>query len=42
MELLENNIEKHINIMKDGLNLDILEIQILLHNENCYKHNSFF
>jgi len=34
MDLLENNIDKRINRIENGLNVDLVEIHHLLHNGN--------
>ena len=34
MDLIENNIEKHIQRLEHGLNTDLFEIHHLFYNEN--------
>ena len=37
MDLLDNDIETHIQILAHGLNTDLIVIHNLLYNENLYK-----
>ena len=39
MYLLETNIEKHINRIGNGLNIDLIEIHHLFYSEKLYKHD---